>query len=129
MLLWPRCQNLDLPDTEVGTFSVTYEYGVEPPLIGLEAAKQLACQIYLGCTGSDQCQLPTGATRVTRQGVTIERQFFSRDPKTGAWRTGLPLVDLFLNTVNPGGLRRRPAVWTPDGPRYARPVGTNVPSS
>ena len=129
ILYWPSCQNLDLPDTEDGTFSVTYEYGANPPLIGTEAAKQLACQIYLACTNSGECQLPSGATRVTRQGITIERTFFARDPATGAWRTGLNLVDLFLNTVNPGGVKRRPAFWSPDGPRYARPVGDWVPSS
>ncbi len=123
-LLWPACQNMDVGDDAEGAFSVTYEYGAQPPLVGIEAAKQLACQIYLGCTNADECQLPIGATRVTRQGITIERQFFQRDPVTQSWRTGLALVDLFLNTVNPQGLRRRPVVWSPSGPRYARPVGT-----
>ena len=35
---------------------------------------------------------------------------------------GLPLVDAFLNSVNPAGLIRRPTFWAP-GRRYARPVG------
>lgn len=121
-LTWPSCQQLDLPDTEVGTFSVTYLYGADPPLAGQEAAKQLACNIYLACVGSDQCQLPLGATRITRNGLTIERQFLARDPQTGVFRTGLTLVDAFLNTYNPSGLRRRAAFWSADAPKYGRPV-------
>lgn len=128
-LFWPACQTFDLPDTEDGTFSVTYEHGADPPLVAQEAAKQLACQIYLACTGSDSCQLPAGTSRVTRQGITIERTFFARDPITGAYRTGLTLVDTFLNGYNPNGLRRRPAVYTPDIDRYPRPVGDWTPSS
>lgn len=124
ILRWPACQDLDLPDTEDGTFSVTYEYGTPPPLIGQEAAKQLACQIYLACTNSDQCQLPTGATRIVRNGLTIERQFFARDKITGSWRTGLTLVDAFLNAYAVDGVKRRPFVWSPESKRYARPVGS-----
>lgn len=119
---WPSCARLDLPDTEDGTFSVVYTYGQSPPLLGSQAAGELACQIYLACLGDSDCKLPTGATRVVRQGITVERQTFSYDVANRAWRTGLQLVDLFLNTYNPTNLRRRPAFWGP-GRRYARPVG------
>lgn len=126
ILFWPSCQHLDLDSTEVGTFEVTYTYGQDPPMIAQEAAKQLACQVYLGCTGSDACQLPQGTTRVTRQGITIERTFFARDPRTAAWRTGLTLVDAFLNAVNPYGLTRRPVMLAPGQSRgrYAPSVGS-----
>lgn len=120
-VFWPSCQDLSLDDTEDGTFSVSYGYGASPPPEGVSAAAQLACEAYKQCTGQD-CLLPTGATRVTRQGITIERQFFSRDPITKSWRTGLALVDMFLNAHNPHGLMRRPVFWGP-GRRYARPVG------
>lgn len=122
-LFWPSCQALDLPDTEDGTFSVRYTFGQNPPKSGQDAAAELACQMYLQCSGSDECRLPQGATVINRQGVRIERQFFRRDPMTGAWRTGLAAVDLFLNQVNPNGLARRPSVWGPGMQRFARRVG------
>jgi hypothetical protein len=118
-LFWPSCQHLDLDVTQEGTFGVTYIHGQDPPQIAQDAAGQLACQVYLGCTGSDACQLPQGTTRVTRQGITIERTFFARDERTKAWRTGLTLVDAFLNTVNPYGLTRRPVIMAP-GQRHSR---------
>lgn len=59
VLRWPACQSLDLPDTAAGTFSIKYRYGIAPPALGVEAVKQLACQIYLQCAGSSDCQLPT----------------------------------------------------------------------
>lgn len=118
---WPSCQDLSLADTEEGTFSVSYGYGASPPAEGVAAAAQLGCEIYKSCEGQE-CALPIGATRVTRQGISIERQFFSRDPITKSWRTGMPLVDMFLNAHNPNGLMRRPVFWAP-GQRFARPVG------
>jgi hypothetical protein len=118
--LWPSCQRLDLADDEVGTFSIRYLHGANPPQAGVSAAAQLACEIYKACPGNQgvggECLLPSGTVRVTRQGVTIERArflswAFSRER---GWVTGLPLVDLFLGTYNPLGKRRRPAIWSPD---------------
>lgn len=123
---WPSCGNLALADTEEGTFSVTYSYGKQPPLAGIEAAKKLACQIYLACSnsGSADCQIPDGAVRITRQGITVERALFARNPQNGAWQTGLSAVDYFLNTYNPKGLQRRALFFGPGSRgRYARPVG------
>lgn len=113
---WPCCQN----DCEPRTFSVTYVYGKNPPSSGTRAARQLACEIFKSCTGAEECSLPTGVTRVTRQGITFERAFLSRDDK-GIWRSGLAEVDLFLNAVNPAGLPRRATFWSPSRQaRYAR---------
>ena len=120
---WPRCQALDLDDTEVGTFSVEYIYGKTPPELGRLAALSLACEVFKSCTPGAECALPTGVTRVTRQGITIERTFLQRD-QHGVWRTGIANVDMFLNAVNPAGLSRRGTVWSPSSSaRYARPVG------
>lgn len=122
-LVWPGCQLLDRDDTNQGTWSVTYTYGQDPPQLGTQAAAQLACEIWKQANGQ-QCSLPAGTTRVTREGITIERTIFAYDRALRTWRTGLTLVDLFLNMVNPNGLQRRPAVYSPDSqPRYARPVG------
>lgn len=124
---WPACGRLDLPDTEEGTFSVNYTFGKTPPLAGVEAAKQLACQIFMRCSNAanaTDCAIPEGAVRISRQGITVERAIFARNPKTGAWETGLSAVDQFLNTYNPKGIMRRAHFISPkSSDRYARPVG------
>jgi hypothetical protein len=117
---WPACQARDLDPDQPGTFAVTYIYGKNPPASGTRAARQLACELFKSCTGSEDCNLPTGVMRVTRQNVTFERSFLSRDEK-GIWRSGLGEVDLYLNTINPHGLVRRPTFWSPSRrARYAR---------
>lgn len=131
-LRWPACQHLGLPDTMEGTFSVTYRYGQDPPPLGVHAAAQLGCELYKACSGQ-ACALPTGTSRVNRQGVTIERLAFTqwaftpasraRGARTPGWSTGLPLVDAFLNTYNTYGIKRRPVFWAPGGVGYARSVG------
>jgi hypothetical protein len=118
--LWPGCQDMGVPDTDPGSFSVTYTHGQDPPRMGRDAAAQLACEVYKSCAGSDDCVLPTGARRITRQGITIDATFFSRD-SDGAWRTGLHFVDAFLTAVNPHGIRRSAIAWAP-GRRFARPA-------
>lgn len=114
---WPSCQNLSRPDTEAGTFSVTYTHGILPPQIGLDAAVQLACAL----ATSGACDLPAGASRVARQGITIEMGVDKNGIPVGL--AGLSLVQLFLNAYNPSGLRRRTAVWSPDVQRFAQRVG------
>lgn len=117
---WPACQDITVDDTEEGSFSIEYTYGKNPPLAGQSAATELACEIYRACTmGSDECALPAGVSRITRQGITIERNAFAAwGRQFGSWRTGLPLTDLFLNAYNPGGLRRRPTFMTPGRRTY-----------
>lgn len=112
--VWPSCQRLDLDDTEEGTWSVQYTYGQNPPWIGQMAARELACELYRSCRGDADCVLPNGITRIVRQNLTIERNAFSAwGRQLGIWRTGLPQVDLFLNTYNPAGIKRRPVFMTP----------------
>jgi hypothetical protein len=132
VLLWPACQSLDLADTEPGTFSVSYKFGLDPPELGVQAAAQLACEVYKACAG-DNCALPSGTVRVIRQGVTIEKSAFlqwafqavgSRAVPKG-WHTGLPLVDAFLNGFNPSGLMRPPTIWAPSSThRFPLRLGT-----
>jgi hypothetical protein len=109
---WPGCQDMDLDDTEVGTFSITYYRGVDPPQLGRDAAAQLAVQLYLSATGSG-CQLPAGTTRVTRQGVEVERGLLANwfDPTKA---TGIPSVDLFLRAYFEQRSGRPSLVFSPD---------------
>lgn len=113
---WPGCQRLDLDDTETDTFAVTYDYGAEVPAAGLAAAAELGCQLATVMAGGE-CQLPAGATRVTRQGVTVDI-----DLLRGAL-LGLPLTNLFLQTYNPSRLKRPPALFSPDIRQFPQTVG------
>lgn len=119
---WPSCQNLARPDTDPGTFSVSYTHGQAPPQIGLDAALQLACA--LATAGAD-CELPPGTTRVTRQGIQIEMDY-PTNARRGALPPGfegLSMVKLFLDTVNPNSLIRRPAIYSGDLQPFAQRVG------
>lgn len=120
---WPGCQHLDRDDTEEGTWSVTYQYGTNPPLAGKFAAQQLACEMYSSLAGGD-CKLPSGTVQISRQGVTVQKApFVAWAQINGRWATGLPLVDVFLSSSNPMGLKKRPVIWAPGKPTYARRVG------
>lgn len=120
---WPHSQNLTLADSEEGTWSVAYTYGADPPALGVSAAASVACELYKECSGGT-CVLPKGVTRITRQGVTIDKlAFTSWGFREGRWATGLPLVDAFLATVNPAGLQRRPVLWAPGKRQYAQDWG------
>jgi hypothetical protein len=82
--------------------------------MGVAAAAELACEIYKSCEDDVECVLPAGVSRIQRQGITIERNaFVAWGRQEGIWRTGLPLVDLFLNTYNSAGIRKRPTFVTP----------------
>ncbi len=132
---WPACQNLALDDTEDGTWSVEYSWGVSPPPLGISAAAELACELYRACAG-EACSLPANATRVVRQGIEIERTALLTYLGTGQ-ASGLPLVDAFVGAYGLGFLphvtgraganarraARRPAVWTPDVPGFPKRVG------
>lgn len=113
-LHWPVCQRLDLQDDQPGTWSVTYRYGVAPPPLAFEAAKQLAGQMLLAISGKP-CQLPANVTKMVRQGNTMER-VTPLASMLRAGTTGLFLVDAAIAAYNPNGLRRRPAVFSPDLP-------------
>ncbi len=122
---WPVAQNLTLPDTEDNTFSITYTFGADPPALGVAAAASIACELYKACSsGIGECRLPSGVTRYTRQGVTVDKlAFTSWGYRDGRWATGLPLVDAFLASVNPSGLQRRPVFWAPGKRSYAQAWG------
>lgn len=120
---WPQCQNLSVPLGQPSTWSVTYSFGVEPPVLGAQAATEMAWQLWLAQHNPGECMLPTGVTRVVRQGVTIERvlPMFGRDEAGRIRGSGLVVTDAFLAAYNPNGSRRRPAVWSPDV-KYPRRV-------
>lgn len=107
---WPRTQDMALPDSEVGTFTVSYYDGTVPGALEAYAAGLLAYEWYLGIT-TGECRLPGNITAVTRSGVsyTIDAE---------AETTGIPEVDEIVRNANPHGLKTRPRIS--GGRRHAR---------
>ena len=117
---WPICQNLTLPDTEAGTWSVRFLFGEAVPVIGRYAVGELACEIARSCTGQT-CVLPANATQISRQGITIDFPTFAELLASGS--LGLRWSDMFMAAYNPQRLRARPQVYDVDGPGFRR-MGT-----
>lgn len=108
---WPSCQDPATPDTEEGTFSVTYRPGRLLPLAGQVAAGLLAGEFARACGGQD-CALPANISSLSRQGIDVE--FVAPEDVLSAGRTGIREVDLFIQSVNPAGLKQRSRVYSPD---------------
>jgi len=108
---WPYCQDMAAADTQPGTFSVTFTFGEVPPVVGRQAAGQLACALARECMGED-CRLPANVTSLVRQGVSIELEadFLKR----------FTFVSLFLDYANPAGLIAAPVVYDPDAQYFRR---------
>jgi len=119
-LNWPRCNNLELADTKVGTWSITAKYGEEIPSLAELAMGELACEFIRAINGED-CRLPKGVQSLARQGVTIN--FESAADLSESGRLGLYFCDLFINTYNPKHLKRRAQVYKIDE-NSPRRVGT-----
>lgn len=112
--VWPAVQNLALPDTEPGTWSVTYDRGIAPSTAGRAAVTALAVELNRARTGDGKCKLPQRVQTITREGITMTlldpQEFLDKG------RTGLPDVDRWLVLVNPGGQRSPSVVASVDYP-------------
>lgn len=117
---WPLCQDWNVADGEVGSWSVTMRVGVPVPDSGVLAVSELATEIMLAMCGNRTCRLPQRVRTVTRGGVTIDMMDAMDFLREG--RTGLYLVDAFLNAVNPARLAQRSRVFSPDNMPQGRIV-------
>lgn len=117
---WPQCQRFDVPGGAVGTWAVTYDYGIPVPAGGLAAAATLACELARSCTGAGRCRLPQRVQSITRDGVSMS--FLDPMEFLDKGRTGLPDVDQWLVAVNPHGLAEASRVLSPDLPGRPRQV-------
>ena len=106
---WPTCQDLSLPDTQVGTMSVTYLNAAEVDGLGAYAAGVLASEFAKACTGA-KCRLPSGVTEISRRGLTmtIPAGMFTEG------LTGIREVDAFILAYNPYLQKMPSTVWSPD---------------
>lgn len=114
---WPLCNDLSKDDDQVGTWSITAQWGEPLPEIGKLAIGELACEFGKYLSGQD-CALPETVTSLSRQGVSLT----FADPNTALeqGRVGLHFTDMFLSAFNPGGLRARSQVYSVDGPNPRR---------
>lgn len=112
---WPTTQDLQAPAGGANTWSVAYTRGLAVPPIVLQAAAVYACEVARS-RASGNCLLPNRVQSVTRQGVEI--QFVDQTDYLDKGRTGVPEVDMIIAQVNPGGLKARPRVFSPDLPTY-----------
>lgn len=108
---WPACNNLSLPDTDEGTWSVTVTYGKPVPELVKLAANEFACQLIKKCVGRP-CDLPQRIQSINRQGMSAT--FLDPMEFMSQGMTGIFLVDLAIKTYNPHKLYRRPSVISPD---------------
>lgn len=111
---WPLCQDMNLFDTEVGTYSVKYLRGVPLPVSGKLALAEFVVELCKACIGDATCCLPKRVTNVTRQGISmtlLDPMSFLENGKTGLY-----LVDAWLQSVNPKQRVRSAAVFSPDLP-------------
>lgn len=99
------------------TVRVTYTWGVpidpDSPLGGLVkiAMGEVGNELLQGLCGG-VCRLPSRAVSVSRQGVTV--QLAPAADFTDKGLLGLPLADMLITSVNPGGKRQRSRIFSPD---------------
>lgn len=112
---WPCCQDLRLDylnPTLSPSFAVDFTFGMAPEASGKLAARRLACELALACSGSDSCRLPKRVQTISRQGVSmilLDPFQFLEHGKTGVYD-----IDLFLSAYNPNNLREEPVAISPD---------------
>lgn len=102
---WPLCQDMNLPDGDPGTFSISYYVGVGPDAALNYAAGLLAAEWYKACSGRD-CQLPSSATQVVRQGISFTVPTFD------IGTSGIREVDAIISLYNPHKLKTPPRVMS-----------------
>jgi hypothetical protein len=119
---WPLCNNLNLADTEVGTWSVTLRAGVEVPELGQLAVGELATDIVKFLVCDDTCTLPKPIQSITRQGLNIS--FLDPNEVFADGKLGMYFCDLFIQTYNPNKLKQRSRVYNIDDLASRRHIGS-----
>lgn len=119
--VWPTCQDMSKPDTEVGTMSVTPRVGKKVPVLGELAVAELACTLIAGCQPDAFCAIPGHLVAQTRAGFS--QAFTAVSDLVAQGLVGGEMGDLFLRTFNPSRLQSRSSVHSPDY-RPSRRAGT-----
>lgn len=91
---------------------VDYTYGSPPPEGIKKAIQALQCELDKAFAGDDSCRLPERVQSISRQGMDItilDPQDFLEEGKTGIIE-----VDLMIQVFNPGKVKRRARVYSPE---------------
>ncbi len=101
----PETQNLNQPDSEPGTWSVTYSQSYPVGKDAKLAVALLAIEFANACKPRGKCSLPKGVTNVVRNGVsfTVEAGLFP------GGLTSIEIVDQFILKWAPAGAPTRTA--------------------
>lgn len=121
---WPFCTSLADDDDQSGVFQVTWTYGLDVPSAGLSAAALLACRLAHDLDANNDCALPASASSVSAEQVTIQ---LDKSAIAENGRTGILLVDLWLQSVAPAGPGGMADGFDPGGRREWWRTGTWVP--
>ena len=118
---WPWEQQLQLSPDQPGTALIDYNWGNTVPSAGKFACIELAIELALSLSGSDDSRLPGRVTNIASQGVSLtvgdSLAYIVHE------LTGITSVDYFLSAYNPGKLRRRAVFLTPDSIQGREMVG------
>lgn len=117
--VWPRCQDMSLPDTAANTWSITATYGIPVPYAGQLAVGEMACEL-AKALNNESCRLPRNVTSVNRQGVSINYGEIFKTMLHEGRLTGLYLVDQFIQIYNPNRLMARAKTYSVDQPAARR---------
>lgn len=120
---WPLCNDLNLDDTQVGTWSVTSRVGRPLSPLGQLALGVLTMELVKSMLCDASCALPQRVQSVSRQGVELTMLDPGQVFDNGL--TGLRWPDLFIQTVNPHRITRRARAYDID--RRDNRRLTNVP--
>lgn len=95
----PATQDLDKPDSAVGTWSITYSRSYPVLADARWAMTYLAIEFAKACTPKTKCALPRGVTNVVRNGVSfvIDVGLFPNG------LTGIEMTDQWILKWNPPG--------------------------
>jgi hypothetical protein len=110
---WPRCQDMTLPTSSVGTFSVAYQRGRDVPIGGQVAAGLLACELAKAICRDSACALPQRVQTITRQGVTMA--MIDNGQGIAQGETGIWAIDSWVSSITQPA--RPSTVLSPDIPR------------
>lgn len=109
-LFWPCCQRIAAPNTEVGTWQLTYQVGQMPPQSGRDAA--YAWSLERGKRFDQHAEhFPAHTTRAESQGIALT---IEEPAQLASGLIGIPEVDEFIESVNPARTMRRAQVYDPE---------------
>jgi hypothetical protein len=99
---WPFCNNLTVPVSGTGAWTVTAVYGEPLPTLGKLAMGELVNEIAKDFACGD-CSLPLGVTELTRQGMSMTLE--SAEELSQGDLYNLKYVRRFIHVYNPHRLQ------------------------